>query len=288
MTLLVMGSVNQDLTIRVPEFPRPGETLTALTLETSDGGKSANQAVAASLVGATSCLVARTGPDAAGEQAVRVLEEAGVRSDGVSCGTEPTGTAFISVRDDGENTIVVLAGANAQLRAEDCSAELLADASWLLLSMEIPQETVREAAARARAAGVPVALNASPLSGEPVDLRDVDMVVVNDGEAARLLGRDPSEVADVAAALGVGTAVITHGGDGATVHRADASTIRIPGVPVDAVDTTGCGDALAGALLGRLTCGDAPAEAGKIAARFAAEAATRAGAQTSYPRDFVV
>lgn len=288
MTLLVMGSVNQDLTIRVPEFPRPGETLAASTLETSVGGKSANQAVAASLVGAASWLVARSGPDAAGEQAVRVLEEAGVRSDGVTCGTEPTGTAFISVRDDGENTIVVLPGANAQLRAEDCSAELLADASWLLLSMEVPQETVREAAARARAAGVPVALNASPLSGEPVDLRDVDMVVVNDGEAARLLGRAPSEVADVAAALGVGTAVITHGGDGAAVHRADASPIRIPGVPVDAVDTTGCGDAFAGALLGRLTCGDEPAEAGEIAARFAAEAATRAGAQTSYPRDFVV
>lgn len=288
MTLVVMGSVNQDLTICVPEFPRPGETLTASTLANSVGGKSANQAVAASLVGATSCLVARSGADAAGEQAVRMLEEAGVRAEEVSPGTEPTGTAFISVRDDGENTIVVLPGANAQLRAEDCAEKLLADASWLLLSMEIPQETVREAAARARAAGVPVALNASPLSEEPVDLRDVDMVVVNDGEAARLLGREPSEVADVAVALGVGTVVITHGGDGATVHRAEASPIRISGVPVDAVDTTGCGDAFAGALLGRLTCGDTPADAGDAAARFAAEAATRAGAQTSYPRDFVV
>lgn len=287
MTLVVMGSVNQDLTIRVSEFPYPGETLTASTLESSVGDKSANQAIAASLVGATACLVARTGADAAGELAVRVLEDAGVRSEGVSCGTEPTGTAFISVRDDGGNTIVVLPGANSQLRAEDCSEELLAGASWLLLSMEVPQETVRAAAARARAAGVPVALNVSPLSEEPVELRDVDMVVVNDGEAARLLGRESSDVVDVAAALGVATVVITHGRDGAAVHRADASPIRISGVPVDPVDTTGCGDAFAGALLGRLTCGDEPAEAGRIAARFAAEAATRTGAQSSYPRDFL-
>lgn len=286
MTLVVMGSVNRDLMIRVPAFPYPGETLTASSSEISVGGKSANQAVAAALIGASSCLVARCGADAAGEQAVRVLKEAGVRTDGVSQGTQPTGTAFISVRDDGENTIVVLPGANAELRADDCPEELLAEARWLLLSKEVPQETVSEAAARARAAGVSVALNASPLSQEPADLRNIDMVVINDGEAARLLGREPSEVADVATTLGIETAVITHGANGATLHQADGSRIRVPGVPVAAVDTTGCGDAFAGALLGRLTSGDAPSEAVEIASRFAAEAATRVGAQSSYPRDF--
>lgn len=299
MTLLIMGSVNRDITVRVPEFPTPGQTLLASTSETATGGKSANQAVAAALVGAPAHLIARCGSDAAGAEAVRSLREAGVHVDSVTPGRGAQGMAFISVRADGENTIVVVPGANTELQAEDCPAELLADARWMLLSLEVPLETVHEAAARAQASGTRVALNASPLSGEPVDLRHVDLVIVNEGEAAELLevtrttgntgapNRLPrSAAADPAEALGVQTLIVTRGAEGASIHTAGQDPVHVPSVPVQAVDTSGAGDAFAGALLGRLTCGDSLEDAAGIAARFAASATTGVGAQSSYPRDF--
>ncbi|GAA1119654.1 ribokinase [Nesterenkonia jeotgali] len=299
MTLLIMGSVNRDITVRVSEFPTPGQTLLASTSETATGGKSANQAVAAALVGAQSHLIARCGSDAAGAEAVRSLREAGVHVDAVTPGRGAQGMAFISVRADGENTIVVVPGANTELQAEDCPAELLADAEWMLLSLEVPLETVHEAAARAQASGTRVALNASPLSGEPVDLRHVDLVIVNEGEAAELLevtgttgdtgapNRPPrSAAADPAQALGVQTLIVTRGAEGASIHTAGQDPVHVPSVPVQAVDTSGAGDAFAGALLGRLTCGDSLEDAAGIAARFAASATTGVGAQSSYPRNF--
>lgn len=299
MTLLIMGSVNRDITVRVSEFPTPGQTLLASTSETATGGKSANQAVAAALVGAQSHLIARCGSDAAGAEAVRSLREAGVHVDAVTPGRGAQGMAFISVRADGENTIVVVPGANTELQAEDCPAELLADAEWMLLSLEVPLETVHEAAARAQASGTRVALNASPLSGEPVDLRHVDLVIVNEGEAAELLevtgttgdtgapNRPPrSAAADPAEALGVQTLIVTRGAEGASIHTAGQDPVHVPSVPVQAVDTSGAGDAFAGALLGRLTCGDSLENAAGIAARFAASATTGVGAQSSYRRDF--
>lgn len=299
MTLLIMGSVNRDITVRVSEFPTPGQTLLASTSETATGGKSANQAVAAALVGAQSHLIARCGSDAAGAEAVRSLREAGVHVDAVTPGRGAQGMAFISVRADGENTIVVVPGANTELQAEDCPAELLADAEWMLLSLEVPLETVHEAAARAQASGTRVALNASPLSGGPVDLRHVDLVIVNEGEAAELLevtgttgdtgapDRLPrSAAADPAEALGVQTLIVTRGAEGASIHTAGQDPVHVPSVPVQAVDTSGAGDAFAGALLGRLTCGDSLEDAAGIAARFAASATTGVGAQSSYPRDF--
>ncbi|KUG58858.1 ribokinase [Nesterenkonia jeotgali] len=299
MTLLIMGSVNRDITVRLSEFPTPGQTLLASTSETATGGKSANQAVAAALVGAQSHLIARCGSDAAGAEAVRSLREAGVHVDAVTPGRGAQGMAFISVRADGENTIVVVPGANTELQAADCPAELLADARWMLLSLEVPLETVHEAAARAQASGTRVALNASPLSGEPVDLRHVDLVIVNEGEAAELLevtrttgntgapNRLPrSAAADPAEALGVQTLIVTRGAEGASIHTAGQDPVHVPSVPVQAVDTSGAGDAFAGALLGRLTCGNSLEDAAGIAARFAASATTGVGAQSSYPRDF--
>ena len=291
MTLLVMGSINRDITAQLPEFPQPGETLLATAAETATGGKSANQAVAAALIGAESHLVARCGGDAAGAEAVESLRETGVHVDAVTPGTGAQGMAFISVRPDGENTIVVVPGANAELRAEDCPAELLERADWVLLSIEVPLDTVLETAARARAAGTKVALNASPLPEQGFELRDVDLVIVNAGEAAELTSRAPAAgdpaAQDAATALDVDTLIVTRGAEGATIYQPNATPVLVPGVPVSAVDTSGCGDAFAGALLGRLTCGDTLETAATVAAQFAASAATRFGAQSSYPRDFV-
>lgn len=290
MTLLVMGSINRDITAQLSEFPQPGETLLASAAETATGGKSANQAVAAALIGAESHLVARCGGDAAGTEAVESLRETGVHVDAVTPGVGAQGMAFISVRPDGENTIVVVPGANAELRAEDCPAELLERADWVLLSLEVPLQTVLETAARARAAGTKVALNASPLPEQGLELRDVDLVIVNAGEAVELTRRSSavvdSSAQDPAAALNVETLIVTRGAEGATIYQAHAAPVHVPGVPVRAVDTSGCGDAFAGALLGRLTCGDTLETAATTAAQFAASAATRFGAQFSYPRDF--
>jgi len=290
MTLLVMGSINRDITAQLSEFPQPGETLLASAAETATGGKSANQAVAAALIGAESHLVARCGGDAAGTEAVESLRETGVHVDAVTPGVGAQGMAFISVRPDGENTIVVVPGANAELRAQDCPAELLERADWVLLSLEVPLETVLETAARARAAGTKVALNASPLPEQEVALRDVDLVIVNAGEAAELTSRAPtagdSSAQDPAAGLDVDTLIVTRGAEGASIYQSNATPVHVPGIPVNAVDTSGCGDAFAGALLGRLTCGDTLETAATTAAQFAASAATRFGAQSSYPRDF--
>ena len=305
MTLLVMGSINRDITAQLSEFPQPGETLLASAAETATGGKSANQAVAAALIGAESHLVARCGGDAAGTEAVESMRETGVHVDAVTPGVGAQGMAFISVRPDGENTIVVVPGANAELRAEDCPAELLERADWVLLSLEVPLQTVLETAARARAAGTKVALNASPLPEQEVALRDVALVIVNAGEAVELTNRTPAagdpaaqnpavqdpaaadpSAQNPAAALNVETLIVTRGAEGATIYQAHAAPVQVPGVPVRAVDTSGCGDAFAGALLGRLTCGDTLETAATTAAQFAASAATRFGAQSSYPRDF--
>ncbi|MGJ9405454.1 ribokinase [Nesterenkonia aurantiaca] len=293
MTLLVMGSVNRDITAQLPEFPQPGETLLATGSETATGGKSANQAVAAAMVGARAHLIARCGSDAAGAEAVRSLREVGVHVDAVTPGRAAQGTAFIAVRTDGENTIVVVPGANAELRAQDCPQHLLEKAEWILLSLEVPLATVLETAARARAAGVKVALNASPSPGQPLDLRDVDLVIVNEGEAAALLAgagaAEPgSQPEDLAAALGLETLIVTRGAAGASIHACGHATVQVPSVVVQAVDTSGAGDAFTGALLGRITCGDSLETASAIAARFAASATTRVGAQASYPRDFQV
>lgn len=287
MSLIVMGSVNHDLTIDVAEFPGPGETILARGTQTATGGKSANQAVAGALAGVPVQIVARCGADPAGELARADLEEAGVDTTLLTPAEAQTGTALIHLRQDGENTITVIPGANTLLTSADCPAQALGDARWLLLSLEVPLSTVLESAARARSAGVKVALNLSPSPVQPVSLAEVDLVIVNDGEARTLLGASPDELQDPAGAAGLETLVVTHGPRGASVYTAGTpSPVTVPGVPVHAVDTTGCGDAFAGVLVARLSAGDSMLAALDWATAFAAEAATQPGAQSSYPRDF--
>lgn len=320
MTLLVFGSINADVTVRVPEFPAPGETIAGSELETATGGKSANQAVAAALAGVRTAFVGRTGADAQGRAARQALAAEGVDVSAMVEGSRPTGTALITVRKDGENTIVIAPGANAQLGADDCPPELLERAEWVLLGLEVPLGDVAELARRARAAGARVALNLSPVPAQPFPLDDVDLVIVNEHEAALLLAsvagtadsagpsglsgtRDASDCArldfgrsseeatamsDEARALGVSTVVVTSGAEGAVIVQESGERSHVPAVAVEVVDTTGCGDAFAGVLVGRLAEGDDLIRAAEQASRFAAHAATGAGAQSSYPRDFQV
>ncbi|CEA09787.1 Ribokinase [Arthrobacter saudimassiliensis] len=290
--VVVVGSLNADLTVRTERFPQPGETLAGSELVIVPGGKSANQAAAAAVLGADVVLFGAVGADPHGELLVQAATTAGVDASRVlrRSGTA-TGTAMIVVDAAGENTIIVSPGANGTLAPSDLPADLFEAAAVLCLSLEVPLPTVQAAARQARAAGVPVLLNLSPYRDVPAELlADTGVLLVNRHEAAQVTGLPDADwpgTLEVLTRLGVRRAVVTLGADGAVVLDADAdagSRVRsVPPVPVTAVDTTGCGDAFTAALGACLAAGADLHAAAAVAARAGALAATGHGAQSSYP-----
>ncbi|MGW5947698.1 ribokinase, partial [Streptomyces celluloflavus] len=288
--VLVVGSANADLTVRVGRRPGAGETVLGTDLVESAGGKGANQAAAAARLGGRTALLARVGGDAYGELLLAAQRAAGTDVAPVIVdGAARTGTAMIIVGPDGDNSIVVSPGANAALTPQDvaAAADIIAGSAVLSLQLEIPMETVRAAAASAAAAGTRVVLNPSPApeSLAPELLAAADPLVVNEHEARQLSGRADGEPGEWAHALrdqGARSVVITLGGDGALVL--DASGIgEIPGVRVEAVDTTGAGDAFTGALATRLARGDGRAHAPPVAVPGGAPALTNPGGPPADP-----
>ncbi|WP_093483012.1 MULTISPECIES: ribokinase [unclassified Streptomyces] len=289
--VLVVGSANADLTVRVERRPGAGETVLGTDLVESAGGKGANQAAAAARIGGRTALLARVGGDAFGEMLLAAQRAAGTDVAPVILDDAArSGTAMIIVDPDGDNSIVVSPGANAALSPADVAAaqETIAAASVVSLQLEIPMESVRAAAAAAERAGTRVVLNPSPAPETalaPELLAVADPLVVNEHEARQLSGRADGSPAEWAQALreqGARSVVVTLGGDGALVLDASGSE-DIPGVRVKAVDTTGAGDAFTGALATRLARGDALPEAARFAVRVGAAAVTKPGAQPSYP-----
>lgn len=286
--IVVVGSLNQDLVVPVARFPAPGETVLGGDYARHPGGKGANQAVAAARAGGRVAMVGRVGEDAFGHALRAALRAAGVDDGGVRTTPErTTGVAFITVDATAQNTIVVASGANAALTPDDLDPHAFRGASVLLLQLEVPLATVLAAARAGRAAGARVVLNLAPARPlGPDELADVDVLVVNETEAALLTGLDGAAVAhDPAAALQaltdlVPAAVVTLGADGAA-WRADGVAGRVPGHRVAAIDTTAAGDAFVGALAVRLGAGAELAEAVAYANAAGALATTRAGAQTS-------
>ncbi|MGW1546446.1 ribokinase [Streptomyces sp. NPDC002346] len=288
--LLVVGSANADLVIGVERRPAPGETVLGSDLAVHPGSKGGNQAVAAARLGARTALLARVGDDAHGRLLLESQREAGVDTGGVLVGGAPTGVALITVDPSGDNSIVVSPGANARLTPDDirAAADLLAGARVVSAQLEIPLETVAEVA-RTRPPGARFVLNPSPPAPLPDDvLAACDPLVVNEHEARFVLGASagpgPEDWARALLALGPQSVVITLGADGALVAdgRTDA-VARIPSPRVDAVDTTGAGDAFTAALAWRLSVGEDIATAAAFAVRVGAAAVTREGAQVSFP-----
>ncbi|MEU9774174.1 ribokinase [Streptomyces sp. NPDC047968] len=287
--LLVIGSANADLVVGVERRPGPGETVLGSELDVHPGGKGANQAVAAARLGARTALLARVGDDAYGRLLLDAQQAAGVDTAGVLVGGAPTGVALITVDPSGDNSIVVSPGANGRLTPGDVRAAggLLRASRVVSAQLEIPLETVVEAV-RGLAPGTRFVLNPSPPRPLPPEvLRACDPLIVNEHEARVILGVEPvgEEPADRARALlarGPRSVVVTLGARGAWVASAQGA-FPVPAVPVDAVDTTGAGDAFTAALAWRLGRGDALAEAAAYAVRVGAAAVTRAGAQASYP-----
>ncbi|MFH8610455.1 ribokinase [Streptomyces sp. NPDC018029] len=289
--LLVVGSANADLVIGVERRPAPGETVLGSDLAVHPGGKGGNQAVAAARLGARTALLARVGDDAHGMLLLDAQRAAGVDTAGVLVGGAPTGVALITVDPSGDNSIVVSPGANGRLTPEDIRAAsgLLAAARVVSSQLEIPLDTVAEVVRTLRP-GTRFVLNPSPPAPLPAEvLAACDPLVVNEHEARVILGEEagetPEEWARGLLALGPRSVVITLGAEGAlTADGSDGSeAVRVPSPKVDAVDTTGAGDAFTAALGWRLGLGEDLPTAAAYAVRVGAAAVTRKGAQDSYP-----
>jgi ribokinase len=272
--IAIVGSLNADLVVRTERFPKPGETLHGSDLAILPGGKSANQAVAAGRLGGDVVMVGAVGADGNGALLLDSVRGAGVDVSAVSVRDDaPTGTAVITVDGQGENTIVISAGANGRLTVDDvAAADALDDAAVLGLCLEVSVDVVLAAARRVHAAGGTVLTNLSPFGPVPAELlRLTDVLLVNEHEAAQL------------GEHGVDRVIVTAGGAGCTVHDGSSPAEHVPAPTVEAVDTTGCGDAFMGAVALRLAAGDALVDAAQFAVRVGAFAATRHGAQASYP-----
>lgn len=251
--VVVVGSLNHDLTVLAPRLPLPGETVIGTARLSGAGGKGANQAVAAARLGARVAMVGLVGDDEYGPLLIDNLKRNGVDVTAVGVHPEaPTGLALITVDPGGENTIVVVAGANMELQPTHLAQheELIAGARVVMAQLEIPTETV--AAAADLATGT-FCLNPAPASPLPKSLLSrVDLLVPNRGELAMLADvPGPVSVDEVVGAVNrltlSGAVAVTLGADGALLMRNEETTLY-PAPRVDVADTTGAGDAFCGAL----------------------------------------
>jgi ribokinase len=292
--IVVVGSLNRDYVCRVDRLPGPGETRLGSELALFCGGKGGNQAVAAALTGAGRgvgvALVGAVGADPDGETLRAGLADAGVDVADVAVRRDVrSGAALITVADDGENAIVVAPGANATVTTDDVAAALRRRAPGLVLAQgELPAAVVTRAVTTARDLGARPVVNLAPaFELDDAVLAVCDPLVVNRGEAAAVLGIDPSsggEPESLARRLGTRarSVVVTAGAAGAWTAR-DGVVAHVPARPAEAVDTTGAGDAFTAALCLRLARGDALRDAARYAARAGAAAVRRRGAQSSFP-----
>jgi ribokinase len=287
-TVVVVGSANADLVVNAPRHPRPGETVMGTGFAVHRGGKGANQAVAASRAGASVVMIGRLGNDLNAGMLRQGLQDDAVFDRFIgNCKHDPSGTALITVDDAGENSIVVVPGANALLRpvhVEDAAdAGVFANAKVVLAQLEVPLETVIRGFELGRDATTLNILNAAPAQvlGETV-LALVDMLVVNEHELAIVTGIEDRERAIVAARAHVSWVVLTLGAAGARIVGPDVDT-SVAAHAVDVVDTTGAGDAFCGAFCAALGSGLHPEEAMVEGNAAGALATTVSGAQPSLP-----
>jgi ribokinase len=291
-SIIVVGSSNTDMIIKLDRIPRPGETILGGEFVTAAGGKGANQAVAAARAGGKVTFIARVGRDMFGDEAI-----AGFHRDGINLNhlvrdpAAPSGAALIFVAKDGENSIAVAGGANGRLSPADVkkAKRAFAGAAAVVMPVETPLETVQAAAELAAKAGVRVVLNPAPARALPDTLlKLVSILTPNETEAELLTGikvsdgKTAAKAADKLLARGVGTVILTLGARGAFVAGAEIRQL-VPGFKVKPVDTTAAGDTFNGALVVALGEGRALIDAVRFANAAAAISVTRLGAQPSAP-----
>jgi ribokinase len=288
----VVGSANLDYTVALPRLPRVGETVSSGTLLVNRGGKGANQAVAARRLGAEVRLIGCVGDDDSGSAMRRGLADEGIGVEGlVTAPGVATGTALIFVDREGRNQIGVAPGANHRLTVDMVRAgeDSIAWAQVLVTQLEVPVPVVRWALETARRHGVPTVLNPAPVQELSDELlRLVTYLTPNAGEVAALTGIEVTDLDSgrrAAARLcerGVGTVIITLGEEGALVYDG-ATAVHFEAFPVEAIDTTGAGDAFNGGLAVGLAAGGSLEQVIPLASAAAALTCTRRGAQDSLP-----
>jgi len=294
--IVVVGSINMDLVLSCERLPKPGETLAARQCSEVSGGKGANQAVAAARMGGEVNLIGRVGDDVFGPQLIKGLQQSNVATGHVEvCHGTSSGLAVVMVESSGQNSIVIVPGANGGLHREDIRAvaEQIKSADMLIVQLEIPIDAIEEACRIAKESEVPVLLNPAPAPVIlPANLYKVDMICPNQTEAERLTGLvvDSSESAKRAAALlldrGASQVVITLGKEGACIGKRSEKEYHyelVPSIVVESVDTTAAGDAFIGALAVYLCEQQELFQACRMACVAGALATTKWGAQTSLP-----
>ncbi|MGJ7508243.1 ribokinase [Variovorax sp. GT1P44] len=290
--IVVFGSLNMDLVVRVPRVPSAGETLQAHSFMSNPGGKGANQAVACARQGASVAMIGRVGDDAFGLSLKASLAADGVEVGHVATAAGSTGVALIMVDDSAQNRIALIPGANGLVGADDTQRleQDLATARLLLLQLEVPMQAVVDAAALAHPRGCTVVMNPAPAEPLPDALwKLVDILVLNETEAAMLCGIAVHDAAGAARAanalrlLGPAHVILTMGSEG--VMACDAGGCRhFNALKVKAIDTTAAGDTFIGALCAALARGESIDDGIALGIQAAAVCVTRAGAQASIPR----
>ena len=293
--ILVVGSSNTDLIIKVPEIPRPGETLLGGQFQTFPGGKGANQAVAASRAGGDVVFIASVGDDAYGSESVKGYKLDNINTENIKvCKGVPSGIAMITIADSGENAITVASGANAALLPDDLdeAEEAFDEADYMLVQLETPMETVKKAVEMCTEFDTRVILNPAPAAElEDEILSQLDVITPNETEAERLTGikvldeKDALKAANLLHGRGVSTVVITLGSKGAFFSDTGSGlSMLVPGFTVSAVDTTAAGDVFNGHFAVALAEGKTLENAIRAAHAAAALSVQKLGAQSSIPR----
>lgn len=288
--ILVAGSLNADLVVRAPRFPRPGETISGEDLQVIPGGKGANQAVAAARLGADVSMLGRVGRDNFGDFLLNNLKLNKVDTRLVQRDDASTGAAIIVVDANGQNSIVLSPGANRKVASTDVERASFQDFSLLLLQLEIPTPTVFSAARRAKANGVRILLNPAPAKELPDELIALaDFLIPNETELSLLTGREVTDLPSAEAAArklrerGAQNVIVTLGSKGALIVTAEEVT-HVDAFPVNVADTTAAGDAFIGGFATKLLESASSLEdAARYACACGALAATKFGAQPSLP-----
>jgi len=294
--IIVVGSINLDLVARADHLPQPGETVIGTSFNTFHGGKGANQAVAVARLGYPVSMIGNIGNDGFGPQLLEAMRDAGVDTTFVSTVPGSSGVALITTGRHGENSIVVVPGANGLLTPQlvEKASAALQGAGFLLAQLEIPLETVEYLAMFAARHGVPLMLDPAPARELPAALlRNVTWITPNETEAAALLKAKINTEDDAAifaavdqlSALGAENVLLKLGPRGCAIAdgRQPKQPVRIPAFQVTAVDTTAAGDAFNAAFAVGLLRGHTAMQSAVFASAVAAVSVTRAGAQPSFP-----
>lgn len=282
--VVVLGSANVDMVLNVDRYPVGGETVSASDIREVAGGKGLNQAIAAARAGARTAFVGAVGADESGRKLLETLREEHVDVSAVRTVEAPTGRAIVVVQPSGENTIFVVQGANAAVALGPEALRVLGSGKVVVAQLEIPVAVVAEGFAVGRRAGASVLLNAAPaVPLQPDFLDGLDVLVVNEHEAVMLGERpDPLDAAGVLS-RSVGSTIVTLGAEGAAAVTGSGTVDRVPGIPAEAVDTTGAGDTFVGFLAASIAKGVRSSEALRLAVVAGALAVESPGAVPSIP-----